>query len=303
MTKLNKVLICLIFFSLLLLGGMYFFLHSKRATTVQSAHRQVDQIALNPDTGSVKSISVTATKLPEFVYNLSNQKFDSIIGASSDQINNFVHATIVHTAYGDDKLTANVRVDKEKRELVVQPQDVYTFKPGLYKLSLTLRTLDGEVNIDQDFTWGVIAVNTNKSIYKPGEMAKIGIGVLNDKGETQCMTGLNRVDSVSMKITDPQGNQTSLSTLDGTIKDSGKCGPITVTNEADFQAAYRTTTSGTYQMSVSAVVRGEQREIEDYFKVDSHVAFDVERKSFPTRIYPPAPYPVTFSVTSARDYN
>src|SRR5207249_4128364 len=45
-----------------------------------------------------------------------------------------------------------------------------------------------------------------------------------------------------------------------------------------------------------------QRQIVDYFKVDPNVQFDVERTSFPTRIYPVAPYPVTFTVTATQDY-
>jgi len=48
-------------------------------------------------------------------------------------------------------------------------------KPGMYHLSLQLRTIEGVVNVEQDFSWGVIAVNTNKSIYKPGETAKLDL--------------------------------------------------------------------------------------------------------------------------------
>ncbi|HSW97471.1 MAG TPA: hypothetical protein VLF89_06620, partial [Candidatus Saccharimonadales bacterium] len=253
-------------------------------------------------TSNQTSPSIAATKLPQFTYSLADQKFDSIVTAASDQVKNLIEAKFVHTAYAQDSIDAKISVDKEKRELIVQPKSIPNFTPGMYKLSLTLRTLEGNVNVDQDFTWGVIAVNTNKSMYKTGETAKIGIGVLNDKGETQCMKGMNRVDDVSMTITDPQGNSTNLSIRDNTITDSGKCGPITVTNEADFQSTYKTTIAGIYQMKVEAVVRGEKREIEDYFKVLSDIKFDVERTSFPTRIYPPAPYPVTFTVTSAEDY-
>jgi len=53
-----------------------------------------------------------------------------------------------------------------------------------------------------------------------------------------------------------------------------------VTNDADFQATYLTKTAGIYQMKVTAVVYGREREIEDYFKVDPSVQFDVERTSF-----------------------
>ncbi len=247
--------------------------------------------------------SIAATKLPQFTYSLADQKFDSIVTAASNQVKNLIDAKFVHTAYAQESIDAKISVDKEKRKLIVQPKSIPNFTPGMYKLSLTLRTLEGNVNVNQDFTWGVIAVNTNKSMYKPGETAKIGIGVLNDKGDTLCMTGfLNRVDGLTMTITDPKGSVTNLSIKDQTIFDSGKCGANTVTNQADFQANYKTIIPGIYQMKVIATVYGKQREIEDYFKVNSDVAFDIERTSFPTRIYPHALYPVTFTVTALQDY-
>jgi hypothetical protein len=272
--------------------------HSSSQTT-----RQIERVSLSLTNNLKQSPSIEATKIPEFVYKLPDHRFDSILAAASNKIGSLVQANIVHIAYAKAKIDATVSVDKEKRELVVNPQDVSHFQPGLYRLSLTLRTLEGQVTVEQDFTWGVIAVNTNKSIYKPQETAKIGIGVLNDKGDTLCMSGLfNHVDALSMAITDPQGNETNFSIKDKTIIDSGKCTANSVTNDADFQATYQTKTSGIYQVKVTAVVYGRQRQIEDYFKVDPTVQFDVERTSFPTRIYPLAPYPVTFTVTARKDY-
>jgi len=262
--------------------------------------RQVVQVPLAVKNNNQPSVE--ASKLPEFVFSLADQKFSSILNATSDQIKQVAKAQIVQTVYGQT-INADVIVDKNKRELLVKPQDVPNFTPGLYKVSLSLRTIEGVVNIDQDFTWGVIAVNTNKSIYEPGETAKIGIGVLDDKGNTLCKTGLfDKVDALSMVITDPQGQQTNFSIDDNTIKDSGHCGPQTVTEDADFQSTYTTTTPGIYEMKVTAVVYGKSRQIEDYFKVDPTAQFDVERTSFPTRIYPAAPYPVTLTVTARQDY-
>jgi len=266
------------------------------------ANRPVMQIPLSlTNTDNNKSPSIEANKLPEFVYDLVDHKFDSIINKAGS-IGDLVKATIIHSSYANEKIDTNVSVNTEKRKMIVKPEDVINFTPGMYKLSLTLRTLEGEVNVEQDFSWGVIAVNSNKSIYKPEEIAKIGIGVLDNGGRTLCMTGLDNVDDLSMIIASPQGNKTAFSIKDKTILDSGKCGPSTVTDEADFQATYKTTTKGIYQITVIATVNGKQRQITDYFKVDPNIIFDVERSSFPTRIYPPAPYPVTFTVTATTDY-
>ncbi len=286
--------------------GVFYFINKATSDSLNAVisnplmKRQVVQVPLGMN--STKQPSVEATKLPEFVFSLADRKFDSLVTTASDHLSQLANATIVNTAYGAN-IKADIRVDKEKRELIVRPQDIPNFKPGLYKLSLKLRSIEGTVNINQDFTWGVIAVNTNKATYKSGETAKIGIGVLDDKGNTLCKTGpFNRVDALSMVIIDPQGNQTNFSLNDNTIKDSGKCGHNTVTNEADFQSSYTTTTPGIYQMKVIATVYGRTRQIEDYFKVDSNVQFDVERTSFPTRIYPEAPYAVTFTVTTDQNY-
>jgi hypothetical protein len=291
---------------LIAIAGIFYFINKSSGASLEAAisnplmKRQVVQVSLAEN--STKQPSVEASRLPQFIFSLADSKFDSLVNAASSQLGQLATARIVQTVYGQS-IKANVTIDKNKKELIITPQDVPNFTPGLYKLSLSLRTIEGVVNINQDFTWGVIAVNTNKSIYKPGETAKIGIGVLDDKGNTLCKTGLfDRVDDLSMVVIDPQGNRTNFSIDDNTIKDSGKCGPQTVTNDADFQSTYTTTTPGIYEMTVTAVVYGKSRQIEDYFKVEPNVAFDVERTSFPTRIYPGAPYPMTFTVTANQNY-
>jgi hypothetical protein len=301
--KNNKIiLICLLILPLVVILGIIL-THKTNHAPQPLANRPKLNIELNLNQPqNIKPPSVEANKLPQFIYSLKGSKFDKII-KSANNVTNFVKANITHTAYAKDEIAANITLDQKKRSLIVSPQDLVNFIPGLYKLSLTLRTTEGDVNIDQDFSWGVIAVNTNKSVYRPGEIARIGFGVLNDKGNTLCMTGLNRVDDLSVLITNPQGNKTTFSIKDKSILDSGKCGATTVTNDADFQSTYQTTTTGIYQIKVTAVVYGKTREIEDYFKVDSNITFDVERTSFPTRIYPQSPYPVTFTVISNTDYS
>ncbi|HZE87012.1 MAG TPA: hypothetical protein VE090_02280, partial [Methylomirabilota bacterium] len=298
------IVTCFVFIGIIIaiISGIVSF-SSSQSTGTQMAHqtfRQTQAIFLNT---KKQAISVEATRLPEFRYDLSDKKFNAILTAGNVLVKQFAKVSIVNKIFAKEKMPAAVSVDQSKKQLVVTPEDMPNLKPGMYHLSLQLRTIEGVVNVEQDFSWGVIAVNTNKSIYKPGETAKIGLGVLNDKGETLCMTGLfNHVDDLSMVITDPQGHAQNFSIKDKTILDSGKCGANTVTNDADFQATYLTKTAGIYQMKVTAVVYGREREIEDYFKVDPSVQFDVERTSFPTRIYPPAPYPVTFTVTAKAEY-
>jgi hypothetical protein len=287
---------------ILLLGGIVFAIFSFSLKTNLANPRQTEQFTIDPDAKDHHAVNVAANKLPTFAVDVTAEKFKNFVDASQQQIKTLVQATIVHETYASEKIETEVTLDQEKSKLIVHPKDVPNFKPGMYKLHLKLRTVEGYINIEQDFTWGVIAVNTNKSIYKPGDVATIGMGVLNDKGETHCMKGLNTAD-VWLTVTDPQGKVKEYSTTDGSIKDSGECSAISVTNMPDFAAIYLVGQPGIYKMKVRAQIKGESREIEDYFKVEEAPAFDVERSSFPTRIYPRGIYDVQFKITAKDNYS
>lgn len=290
---------------ILLASGLLYFSKKNNPSTVTKSpilSKETVQIPVNQENNNTLP-TVEGNKSPKFVIDLIDNKYNQILSASENKLNELVEAEIISTAHANEKVEAYVKVDKNSKKLTVQPEDLTNFKPGLYKLSLKMRTLEGEVNLEQDFTWGVIAVNTNKSIYKPGENVKIGLGVLNNEGETLCMTGSNKVDEINMTIKNPAGQITNLSTTNNSIRDSGKCGPITVTNLADFQANYTAGEPGIYQMAIEASVYGEKRQITDYFKVDPNAEFDVERTDFPTRIYPKSIYPTALTITAKADYN
>lgn len=260
--------------------------------------RTIVQYPINPN----ETIEVEAQKLPEFTMDISSAEYGKILSSTEDELDKLVSVNISHS-YKTANIDSELSIDKKKKLLMISAKDLTNFKPGLYRISLTLRSLEGEVNLEQDFSWGVIAVNTKKSVYNKGDVVKIGLAVLDDTGATQCLTGFNHLSSLKMIITSPNGKEASYDIEDGSIKDSGMCGPTTVTNVADFQAEYENTNSnGIYKIYVEATVKGKIRSIVDYFKVDSSVNFDVERTSFPTRIYPFSLYPNTFTVTSKEDY-
>ncbi len=303
-----KVVLAGIFSLVLVIGfGVYFLQSTPSVSTMprvaslispSEVKREIVQYPINPNI----TIEVEAQKIPEFALDISDPKYERILDASSEELNKLASVNVSHdvrTANLDTKLAVN----KEKKELLVSAKDIPNFKPGLYTISMTLRTLEGEVNLEQDFAWGVLAVNTKKSVYAPGEKVNIGIGVLDDGGNTQCRTGFNHLSSLRMTVTAPGGKVAEYNIEDNSIKDSGKCAATSVTNEADFQAEYFSTNEpGVYQIFVESTVKGKIRSIKDYFKVDPNVKFDVERTSFPTRIYPFAPYPATFKITSKEDY-
>ncbi|MCX6706516.1 MAG: hypothetical protein NT001_00015, partial [Candidatus Woesearchaeota archaeon] len=168
-------------------------------------------------------------------------------------------------------------------------------RPGRYTLQIAL-TKDGAASTEQmDFSWGVLAINTYKSVYLENEEASIGIGVLDDYGRVICDA------DVALEITGPDSKKTTLTTADGGIKISPECNVLGVTELPDYYATYHVGSAGEYAMSLTAVTANGVKSISDSFSVQDSVDFDVERKG-PTRIYPPVPYRMGITIKANQKY-
>jgi len=89
--------------------------------------------------------------------------------------------------------------------------------PGLYKVKTTIN-VNGETHIVEDeFAWGLVSLNTEKSIYRPGETAEFIIVVLDSKGHPVCDANL------SMIISDPSLKNHALSSGNGIVANQ-ECG-------------------------------------------------------------------------------
>jgi len=86
---------------------------------------------------------------------------------------------------------------------IFKPED---FRPGLYKLNIDYERSGKVYNLEENFTWGVLAINVNKSIYLPNEQAFLQIGALNEEGHTICDADL------TLEITAPDGTKTIFTT-------------------------------------------------------------------------------------------
>ncbi|MBI2102074.1 hypothetical protein HYT53_05690 [Candidatus Woesearchaeota archaeon] len=171
-----------------------------------------------------------------------------------------------------------------------------SFKAGRYTLKLDL-TKDGiAYSSQQDFTWGVLAINVNKSIYLPNEDSFIGIGVLDDAGRVVCNA------DVTLDIINPLNQKTTLTTANGDISISPECAYLGVTELPDYYTGYKVGGVGAYAMNLTAVTANGVRSISDNFTVQSSVAFDVARKG-PTRVYPRALYTMKIPIIANQDYN
>lgn len=179
-------------------------------------------------------------------------------------------------------------------EILMKLKKDNRFKPGLYKIILKIEE-EGNLEIfEQDFTWGVLAVNVNKSIYFPNEVAYLQMGALRNDGRTICDADL--VLSIKYQAS---GEETILSTEDGTIQYSGQCDGNNVTDVPDYFAYYTTGEAGIYEMKLTNLDNGY--EITDAFEVRDSVPFDVERIG-PSRIYPPADYGMVLKIKVNQDF-
>ncbi|MEA3255258.1 MAG: FixH family protein, partial [Candidatus Altiarchaeota archaeon] len=136
-----------------------------------------------------------------------------------------------------------------------------SFKPGLYRLKAEF-VRDGETYTQELwFKWGLVSVNTKKSLYHPGETAVILMVVLNKEGYP-----VSNAD-VTLVVTDP-GNNTE--TFPNEL--------IQEISEGVYQANYLTGGEGNYTLSVTATAADVSTSIESYFMVREYYEFDLLRE-------------------------
>jgi len=163
------------------------------------------------------------------------------------------------------------------------------FKPGEYTAEIEVNDNGYIYNVTQDFVWGVLAFNSNKSIYKTSETAFLQMGVLDNEGHTLCDADL------FLEVTAPDGGVALLSTENGLIKRNPECAGDTVIDSPDYFCDYQLGGDGVYNVKLTAETVNGTREVWDYFKVDNSVLFDIERIG-PTRIFPMANYEMTVKI-------
>jgi len=180
------------------------------------------------------------------------------------------------------------RNNKEVFEIKIPKPNDREIRPGLYKLEIEFETKDAIYVLEQDFTWGVLAININKSIYLPSETAYIQMAALRDDGYTICDANLK------LEVISPSG-----STAYPEIQKSEECAPRSVTQKPDYFAYYEIGEAGEYKMKLTNL--DSNYEITDSFEVRDSVPFDIERIG-PTRIYPPAIYEMKFRIKANQDF-
>lgn len=291
------------------LGYMYFVpaFHSSDVSVpkIDFKPQQTKEFTISELNDKAVPLTVKATTLPQFVLSLLDEKFKNLWEANAQEKSSYVAAQIIKS--GEEKITTNVTFNTEKKQLLISPLEDNKVKPGLYKLSVTVKTYTGEnIQVTQDFRWGVLAINTDKGIYKTGEQVKIGLGVLGDRGNTKCIAigeVTQNTAKVWLDIVSPSGKKESFSTDEKTIYGSKECAPISVTNNPDFYLTTTVREVGEYTIHMTAQTIKGIRSIDYPLKVSAtDPPFTIIRSSFPTRIYPYGSYPVEITVTPLKDY-
>ncbi|MBI2030068.1 hypothetical protein HYT05_00425, partial [Candidatus Kaiserbacteria bacterium] len=236
-------------------------------------------------------------ELPQFRFKFKSQRsllsrFANVLRGKSNSYS-LAHARLKHAGAPDQDIPVEVAYSEGGEWTMSFKKQPRAFRPGKYSVELTMQDGGQLVTDSVDFYWGVLAVNTNKTIYEPGESAHLMMASLDDSGNTICDADL------ALSITDPSG------TVQGVPVDpSLKCGPNNVVDVADYLADYTTGRVGVYQVALERLdgSGAVMNRIDDFFEVREDPAYIIERDG-PTRIYPKSPYRMELTVTARRAFS
>ena len=186
----------------------------------------------------------------------------------------------------------NIRFQSGSVVMVIDPPRNFT--PGLYHMNIQIANpITGEVEeFEQDFTWGVLAMNTDQDVYKVGQTADIHIGVLDDEGE------IVEDADVTLRVVAPDGSSESLE-----VPATGTCGiKLVGFIEPDYRTSYTFSQAGEYRLNLSATHENGTRSMTSTVEVVENAPYIVKRTSA-TRNYPFGPTPMTVEVEFSEDFS
>jgi len=167
-------------------------------------------------------------------------------------------------------------------------EDQARLKPGTYDVRITVS--EGSVTtVDTfQFQWGLLAINTNKTSYSVNETVSVSMGSLTPNGNTVCNADL------VLYVTDPSGFVEIVP-----VTESGQCDGNNVIDVPDYSSQFQAVLPGTYELYLER--------LDEAGGLLSHTAMTMEvvvdqllslERVGPTRIFPPATYPMELTVAS-----
>jgi hypothetical protein len=197
-------------------------------------------------------------------------------------------AKLIHSDGDEEHVPVDVEYGQNGDWTLKVEKTPRAYKPGRYTLALSMIEGSQTYQDTVDFYWGVLAMNTDKTPYQPGDMARLSLAALDQNGDTLCDARL------SLSIVAPSGDR-----ADVPVSPGGGCGKNNVTELPDYVAEYPVSETGSYQMILSmldpsgAVITSTA----DAFESTSTPRFTIARTG-PTRIYPPSSYVMALTVTA-----
>lgn len=172
------------------------------------------------------------------------------------------------------------------------------FTPGEWTIKTTVTDGKESAVVSETFVWGVLVLNTRKTVYQPGELVEFAMGGVDSEGNTVCRAPMNLV------IMPPDGSSpTILSSDAGTIHFSEECSATSVTNAPDYSASFTPTVAGEYKLTLAALTDENPYTIQETLVVREEAApFEITRKSIPSRVYPLGEYDITLTVKPITDF-
>ncbi|MEI8129928.1 MAG: hypothetical protein WCG55_00280 [bacterium] len=237
-------------------------------------------------------------------YSMMRQVFrmsfaNALLALAGDTASSPIDAVVLDASGNQTTIAVTVQhvvVNGVGQDQVVVSKPDNMFRPGKYTLQVTLHTPDVNIISEQDFSWGVLAINVDRSVYHAGDTAYVQMGVIDDFGHTICDADMTLV------ITSPFGVDQTYTTSDGTVVREPQCGPDNYIHVPDYYAhPHIGSEEGVYHMTLTANTRNGIRTVHDAFTVSSDIPFDVVR-SGPTRVYPADKYPAEMQITSPVDW-
>ncbi len=178
--------------------------------------------------------------------------------------------------------------------LIMTIDPVGEFTPGLHQVEIEINNpISGETErYTQDFTWGVLAVNTDQDGYKAGDQVMMHIGVLDDRGMPVCDA------DVQIEIINSTGASEFI-----TVENTGNCTIFDSTNiEPDYQAFYASKQDGLHEARVTATLSDDKtRTSVTNFTIGDELSYCVERQAA-TRLYPVGESPMSFTIYFPDDF-
>ena len=256
---------------------------------------ELDEPKLN--TLLTDKVNFTLDELPKFHLryesqrNIATRMFREFIGRDLVEVDELVlkhHGLGFLPVHPDVYVTAEgiitIDIPKEEQEKL---------RPGTYSVELTLNE-GGKTYTDTfDFQWGILTINPDKTEYELGETGNISIGALTPNGNTICKANLN------LYIINPDEFVDVVP-----VTESGLCNGNNVVDAPDFSASYSANQVGEHEMYLERV-DDEGKMIgftTDTFLVTQTQKISIKRDG-PTRIFPPASYPMRLTVESVDDFS